>query len=255
MLNVFCSRGERETWIKLKYVHHKFVSLEIFLTNCQNLDKGIISNLARMKVYHEQKDSRLPVERTDSKKSKLFKRKLAIKSKSKVDKRKSAPAEILSLDLTSKDYEKLQHMASNLLSDETASSDSHDEDKPGSVAPKTSYDDSERPRAASVSTVTALSSDEGRDREDSVDSTLSEDGLTQETTYSENADINDDDEEKRLKEDKQKAIAVLKRVHPSRVCTLFNFKIKKPIIQGLYGSWNFIIFQDDFSENNEYIVA
>lgn len=96
------SRGERETWIKLKYVQHKFVSLETFLKNCQTLDKGIIRNLARMKVHHEERGTNLAVERTDSKKSKLFKWKLAVKSKSKMDNRKSAPAEILSADVASR---------------------------------------------------------------------------------------------------------------------------------------------------------
>lgn len=210
------SRGERETWIKLKYVQHKFVSLETFLKNCQTLDKGIIRNLARMKVHHEERGTHLAVGRTDSKKSKLFKRKLAIKSKSKMDNRKSAPAEILSVDVTSEDYQKLECVASDLLNDETASSDSHDEDRPGTSAPSTSCQDSERPRAAS--TGAALCSDKDRDRRNSVASTISEDGLTQDTTNCESVQNNDDgDMDKRLKEDKEKAIAVLKRVHPSRL--------------------------------------
>lgn len=216
-LHVFCFRSERETWIKLKYSQHKFVSLEIFLTKCQSLDKGIVKNLARMKVYHEEKD--LPVGRTDSKKSKLFKRKLAIKgNKSKVDKRKSAPAEMFLSDLTSKDYEKLEKLASNFIhNDETASSDSHDEDRPGSASQTGSPDGGKRPRAASASVLEAsLSLDEGRGRGASLDSTLSEDGLTA-TCHNDNAEIVVD-EEKNLKEDRDKAIAVLKRVHPSRVC-------------------------------------
>ena len=103
-----------------------------------------------MKVHHEERGTNLAVERTDSKKSKLFKRKLAVKSKSKMDNRKSAPAEILSADVASEDSEKLEHVASSFLSDETASSDSHDEDRPGTSAPSTSCQDSERRRAASI---------------------------------------------------------------------------------------------------------
>ena len=92
-----------------------------------------------MKVHHEERGTNLAVERTDSEKSKLFKRKLAVKSKSKMDNRKSAPAEILSADVASEDSEKLEHVASSFLSDETASSDSHDEDRPGTSAPSTSW--------------------------------------------------------------------------------------------------------------------
>ena len=54
--------------MKLKYVQHKFVSLETFLKNCQTLEKGIIRNLARLKVHHEERGTHLAVERTDSKK-------------------------------------------------------------------------------------------------------------------------------------------------------------------------------------------
>ena len=214
--------------MKLKYVQHKFVSLETFLKNCQTLDKGIIRNLARMKVHHEERGTNLAVERTDSKKSKLFKRKLAVKSKSKMDNRKSAPAEILSADVASEDSEKLEHVASSFLSDETASSDSHDEDRPGTSAPSTSCQDSERRRAASIGA--AMSSDKGRDRGVSFDSTISEDGLTHEATICERVQNNGDgDLEKRLKEDKEKAIAVLKRVHPRRVCTL-NYPIERSVL-------------------------
>ena len=71
--------------MKLKYVQNKFVSLETFLKNCQTLDKEIIRNLARMKVHHEERCTHLAFERTDSEKGKLFKRKLAMKSKSKMD--------------------------------------------------------------------------------------------------------------------------------------------------------------------------
>ena len=72
-----------------------------------------------------------------------------------------------------------------------------------------------------------MSSDKGRDWGGSFDSTISEDGLTHEATISERVQNNGDrDLEKRLKEDKEKAIAVLKRVHPSRVCTL-NYQIKR----------------------------
>ena len=54
-----------------------------------------------------------------------------------------------------------------------------------------------------------------------------EDGLTQEATICERVQNNGDgDLEKRLKKDKEKAIAVLKRVHPSRVC-IFNYQIKR----------------------------
>lgn len=219
--DVLCFRSERETWIKLKYSQRKFASLEIFLKNCENLNKGIIKNLARMKVHHEEKDLGLPVGRTDSKKSKLFKRKLAIKgAKSKVDKRKSAPAEMVSSDLTSKEYEKLETMASNFLhNDEAASSDSHDEDRPGSGSQRESPDDNKRQRASSASAVAASSPDEHRERGGSVDSTLSEDGHTGDTTKNDNAEIVVD-EEKSLNDDREKAIAVLKRVHPSRVCKM-----------------------------------
>lgn len=175
-----------------------------------------------MKVYHEEKDSGLPVGRTDSKRSKLFKRKLVIKgNKSKVDKRKSAPAEMILSDLTSKEYEQLESLASNSLhNDETASSDSHDEDRPGSVPQASSPNGSERPRAASASAVAASSSDESRDRGDSLDSTLNEDGVTGDIASTSNVNADVVDEDKSLQEDREKAIAVLKRVHPSRVCTM-----------------------------------
>lgn len=205
------SRGEREAWIKGKYSQHKFVSLEIFLTKCQKLDKGIIKNLARMKVYHEEKG----IERTDSKKSKILRRKLALKGhKSKADKRKSAPPSLLLSDLTTKDYENLEKMASSLLeqsNDEVSncSSDSHDDERPEVVSP----DDASRPRASSVSGTRSMSFEDGRDRGDSVDSNLSDDGLL----ASDNNEVEVADEEKSLKEDKVKAIAVLKRIHPSRL--------------------------------------
>ena len=207
---MYCFRGEREAWIKGKYSQHKFVSLEIFLTKCQKLDKGIIKNLARMKVYHEEKG----IERTDSKKSKILRRKLALKGhKSKADKRKSAPPSLLLSDLTTKDYENLEKMASSLLeqsNDEVSncSSDSHDDERPEVVSP----DDASRPRASSVSGTRSMSFEDGRDRGDSVGSNLSDDGLV----ASDNGEV-EADEEKSLKEDKVKAIAVLKRIHPSRV--------------------------------------
>ena len=172
---VYCFRGEREAWIKGKYSQHKFVSLEIFLTKCQKLDKGIIKNLARMKVYHEEKG----IERTDSKKSKILRRKLALKGhKSKADKRKSAPPSVFLSDLTTKDYENLEKMASSLLeqsNDEVSncSSDSHDDERPDVVSP----DDASRPRASSVSGTRSMSFEDGRDRGDSVGSNLSDDGL------------------------------------------------------------------------------
>ena len=203
----------------MKYLQRKFASLEIFLKNCQNLNKGIIKNLARMKVRHEEKDvGQLPVGRTDSKKSKLFKRKLAIKgAKSKVDNRKSAPAGMMLSDLTSKEYENLETMASNFLhNDEAASSDSHDEDRSRSGSQRESPDDSKRRRASSTSAVAASSSDEGRERGGSVDSTLSEDDHTGDKAENDNTEVVD--EEKSLQDDREKAIAVLKRVHPSRVC-------------------------------------
>ena len=217
-----CFRSERETWIKLKYLQRKFASLEIFLKNCQNLNKGIIKNLARMKVYHEEKDlGQLPVSRTDSKKSKLFKRKLAIKgAKSKADKRKSAPAGMILSDLTSKEYESLETMASNFLhNDEATSSDSHDEERLRSESQRESPDDSKRPRASSASVVAASSSNEGRERGGSVDSTLSEGICTGDKAENDNAEIVGE-EENSLKDDREKAIAVLKRVHPSRVCKM-----------------------------------
>ena len=177
-----------------------------------------------MKVYHEEKDKGLPVGRTDSKKSKLFRRKLAVKGhKSKVENRKSAPAEILLSDLTSKEYEKLENLASSFLhSDEAASSashssDSHDEDRLANLSDMSPPNDSERARAASASGVVALSLDESRDRGDSFDSTLNEDGVTGDIGNHQDARV---DEEKSLQEDREKAIAVLKRVHPSRVMTV-----------------------------------
>ena len=48
------------------------------------------------------------------------------------------------MDVTSEDSEKLEHVASNFLNDETDSSDSHDEDRPGTSAPSTSCRGSER---------------------------------------------------------------------------------------------------------------
>ena len=72
-----------------------------------------------------------------------------------------------------------------------------------------------------------MSSDKGRDRGGSFDSTIREDGVTHKATICERVQNNGNgDLEKRLKEDMEKAIAVLKRVHPSRVCT-FNYQIKR----------------------------
>ena len=72
-----------------------------------------------------------------------------------------------------------------------------------------------------------MSSDKGRDRGGSFDSTRSEDGLTRKATICERMqNSGDGDLEKRLKEDKEKAIAVLKRVHPNRIC-IFNYQIKR----------------------------
>ena len=218
LINFYCCcRGEREAWIKAKYSQHKFVSLETFLSKCQRLDKGIIKNLARMKVYHEQKGQ--APERTNSKKSKMFRRKLALKGhKSKVDYRKSAPPNMLLSDLTSKDYENLEKLASSYLersNDETASSDSHDEGASEGASQTGSVDGNGRPRAASVSHARSLSFDEGRDRGDSLDSTLSDNGQ-----IAEDNGESEIDEEKSLKEDKEKAITVLKRIHPSRVSTM-----------------------------------
>ena len=169
-----------------------------------------------MKVYHEQKG--VAPERTNSKKSKIFRRKLALKGhKSKVDYRKSAPAKML-LDLTSTDYENLEKLASSYLergNNEEASSDSHDEGASEGASQTGSVDGNGRPRVASVSGVRSLSFDEGRDRGDSLDSTLSDDGqISQDNGESEV------DEERSLKEDKEKAITVLKRIHPSRVSTM-----------------------------------
>ena len=74
-----------------------------------------------------------------------------------------------------------------------------------------------------------MSSDKGRDRGGSFDSTIREDGVTHKATikFCERVQNNGNgDLEKRLKEDKERAIAVLKRVHPSRVCT-FNYQIER----------------------------
>ena len=129
------------------------------------------------------------------------------------------------MDVTSEDSEKLEHVASNFLSDEIASSDSHDEDRPRTSAPSTSCQDSDRQWAASIGA--AMSSYKGRDRVGSFDSTRSEDGVTCKATICERAQNNGDgDVEKRLKGDKERAIAVLKRVHPSRIC-IFNYQIKR----------------------------
>ncbi|XP_015775243.1 PREDICTED: arf-GAP with coiled-coil, ANK repeat and PH domain-containing protein 1-like [Acropora digitifera] len=191
------SRTEREAWIKAKYLHRKFASLEVFLSNCQRLDKGIIRNLARMKVHHEEKAVRAP-ERSNSKKSRIFKRKHALKvNKSKMDNRKSAPPKVLLTDVTSDDHESLEKIAASYLeqssSDKAVSSDSHDEG---------SSDGTRRPRAASTSGI--------RDRVNSVDS--SDDGHFAEDT----AEVETNEEES-LRQDKGKAIAVLKRIHPSRL--------------------------------------
>ena len=132
------------------------------------------------------------------------------------------------MDVTSEDSEKLELVASNFLSDEIASSDSHDEDRPRTSAPSTSCQDIERQWAASIGA--AMSSYKGRDRVGSFDSTRNEDGLTCKATICERAQNNGDgDLEKRLKEDKEKAIAVLKRVHPRRVCTL-NYQIERSVL-------------------------
>ena len=132
------------------------------------------------------------------------------------------------MDVTSEDSEKLEHVASSFLNDETASSDSHDEDRPRTSAPSTSCQDIERRRAASIGA--AMSSYKGRDRIGSFDSTRSEDGVTCKATICEIAQNNGDgDLEKRLKEDKEKVIAMLKRVHPSRIC-IFNYQIKRPAL-------------------------
>ena len=129
------------------------------------------------------------------------------------------------MDVTSEDSEKLEHVASNFLSDEIASSDSHDEDRPRTSAPSTSCQDRERRWAASIRA--AMSSYKGRDRVGSFDSTRSEDGVTCKAINRERAQNNGDgDVEKRLKGDKERAIAVLKRVHPSRIC-IFNYQIKR----------------------------
>lgn len=178
-------------------MHRKFASLEVFLSNCQRLDKGIIRNLARMKVYHEEKAVRAP-ERSNSKKNRIFKRKHVLKvNKSKMDNRKSAPPKVLLTDLTSDDHESLEKMAASYLeqssSDKAVSSDSHDEG---------SSDGMRRPRAASTSGI--------RDRVNSFDS--SDDGHLAEDT----AEVKLNEEES-LTQDKGKAIAVLKRIHPSRV--------------------------------------
>ena len=102
------------------------------------------------------------------------------------------------MDVTSEDSEKLEHVASNFLSDEIASSDSHDEDRPRTSAPSTSCQDIERRWAASIGA--AMSSYKGRDRVGSFDSTRSEDGLTCKATICERAQNNGDgDLEERLK--------------------------------------------------------
>ena len=153
-------------------------------------------NLARMKVYHEGNDL-AKVTRSDSNKmSKLLKRKLAIKgTKSKADKRKSMPADIKFSEGTD----------DALNSDEATSGDSHDSEKerhPMAVVPVVSS----RPRVASLPGEAGPSlSDDSRERSESGDSNLSEDAVA--------VDENDD-----LHEDRKKAIAVLKRIHPSRVC-------------------------------------
>ena len=87
-----------------------------------------------------------------------------------------------------------------------------------------------------------MSSDKGRDRGGSFDSPISEDGLTHKATICERAQNNGDgDPEKRLKEDKEKAIAVLKRVHPSRVC-IFNYQMKRSALS----IYLFVISRDHY---------
>lgn len=63
--NSSLSRSDRETYIKAKYVQHKYVELDTFLRTCNRLDGSIIKNLARIKVYHDQKHSG-KLERSDS---------------------------------------------------------------------------------------------------------------------------------------------------------------------------------------------
>lgn len=184
-------------------MHRKFASLEVFLSKCQRLDKGMIRNLARMKVYHEEKAAHAP-ERNNSKKSRIFKRKPVLKvNKSKADNRKSAPPNVLLTDLTSEDHESLEKMAASYLeqssSDKAASSDSHDSEGNQEGSPGGNG----RPRAASTSRI--------RDRVNSFDS--SDDGHLAEET----ADVELNEEES-LRQDRGKAIAVLKGIHPSRVC-------------------------------------
>lgn len=85
-------RGDREAYIKAKYVQHKFVLLDSFLRTCNRLDGSIIKNLARMKVYHDQKNasnkaSNTGIERSDSTVNKILKMTHGIKkSFNKADK-------------------------------------------------------------------------------------------------------------------------------------------------------------------------
>ncbi|KAK3733129.1 hypothetical protein QZH41_003229 [Actinostola sp. cb2023] len=65
-------RSDRETYIKAKYVQHKYVMLDTFLRTCNRLDGSIIKNLARMKGHHDQKNAHAPLQRSDSTVGKLL---------------------------------------------------------------------------------------------------------------------------------------------------------------------------------------
>ena len=224
-------RGEREAWIKAKYIHHKFVSLDRFLRNFQNLDKTIIRNLARMKIYHEQKDA---IARSDSKVKHLFRRKHAVKLH-KAQKRKSAPGIIrASSDPFPDRANSSPQKESNALKGGTSqknltdseldkhyTSSGEEEELPrrSSCAGDGTYSgDMEREhsrlRSASLSAqIFSQLDDFGDRRGSSSDSVPSEES----TVSSVGEPSGEVDEEGELKEDREKAIHVLKCLHPNRV--------------------------------------
>lgn len=178
-----------------------------------------------MKVRYEEKDvGQLFVGRIDLKKSKFFKRKFVIKGvKFKVDNRKSVLVGMILyvLDLISKEYENLEIMVFNFFyNDEVVSSDLYDEDRFRCGLQREFFDDINRRRVFFISVVVVLLSDEVRERGGLVDLILSEDGYVGDKVENDNIEVVD--EEKSLKDDREKVIVVLKRVYFSRVCEMYD---------------------------------
>ncbi|XP_048580641.1 arf-GAP with coiled-coil, ANK repeat and PH domain-containing protein 2 isoform X2 [Nematostella vectensis] len=98
-INHLSNRSDREAWIKSKYIYHRFVSLDSFLRTSDRLNTGIIRNLARMTVYHEQKYSQsmnesaqASLERSDSKVSRILQMTYGLKKPFKGDKKRYSSA-------------------------------------------------------------------------------------------------------------------------------------------------------------------